>query len=99
MGCLSMPRIDVVDEGIIDANPSAVYEALFDEFEGTTHWWMPHWEAKPRGGVPFRQLGGVIDITVHGGSTPRFAGRSVENVKDKTSMYWLGIPEIGSKPW
>jgi len=36
----------VVDEAIIDANPSAVFKALIDECNGRTHWWMPSLEAQ-----------------------------------------------------
>jgi len=78
-----MPKIDVVDEAIINSQPSVVFKALIGEFEGAKSWWMPHWEAKPRGEVPFSQIGGIIDITVHRIGTPRWAARSTEIVPDK----------------
>ena len=67
-----MARYDVVDEGIIDADCSTVFKAYTDELGGITHWWMPHWESKPRGD----------DIIVQKG-TSRFAARVTEFVKDK----------------
>ena len=33
-----MPKIDAVDEAIIDAPPMAVYKAVVDEYAGITHW-------------------------------------------------------------
>ena len=78
-----MPRIDVVDKTIIDSQPAIVFNALLDEFEGAKNWWMPHWEAKMKGNVPFRQVGGTIDITVHRIGTPRWSSRSVEIVPSK----------------
>jgi uncharacterized protein YndB with AHSA1/START domain len=95
-----MPRIDVTDEGTVDANPSAVFEALLNEFEGAQKWWMPHWEAKLRGNIPFRQQGGIIDITVHRIGTPRFAAKSIEIIKDKLirAEFFEG-DFIGSGEW
>lgn len=95
-----MPKIDVVDEAIINAEPSTVYKPLMDEYEGVTSWWMPHWEAKPRGNVPFSQLGGIVDVTVHRTGTPRFAVKSTEIVKDKfiKTMYFEG-DFLGEGEW
>lgn len=78
-----MPKIDVVDEAIIDSKPSIVFNALLNEYEGAKNWWMPHWEAKPREGLPFRQVGGIVDITVHHGGTTRTAAKSIEIVPEK----------------
>ena len=78
-----MPKIDVTDEGIIDSQPSIVFNALLDEFEGAKNWWVPHWEAKMTGDVPFRQVGGTIMITVHRVGTPTWYARSVEIVPKK----------------
>lgn len=78
-----MPRIDVTDEAIIDAAPSVVFKVLMEELDGAKNWWMPHWEAKPRGSVPFSQVGGVIDIKVRRIGTPRFTAKSMEIAKDK----------------
>jgi uncharacterized protein YndB with AHSA1/START domain len=78
-----VPKIDVTDESIIDAEPSDVFKALLDEFEGAKNWWMPHWEAKPSGKVPFRQIGGVIYITVHRIGKPQWSAKSTEIIQNK----------------
>jgi hypothetical protein len=78
-----MPKIDVTDESIIDAEPSIVFKALLDEFEGAKNWWIPHWEAKPIGDVPFRQVGGIIEITVHRIGKPRWSAKSTEIIQNK----------------
>jgi uncharacterized protein YndB with AHSA1/START domain len=83
MGTIIMAKIDVIDEAIIDAKPEIVFNALLDEFEGAKNWWMPDWEAKIRGHIPFRQVGGIIDITVHRIGTPKWKARSVEIVPNK----------------
>jgi hypothetical protein len=73
-----MPEIDVVDEAIIDAEPAVVAKAIMDEAMGKTHWWLPHWEAKPRGGIPPDQVGGMTDITIRRGVTIRFTAKTLE---------------------
>jgi uncharacterized protein YndB with AHSA1/START domain len=78
-----MPRIDVTDESIIDAEPSVVFKALLDEFEGAKNWWMPHWEAKPRGNIPIEQVGGIIEITVHRIGKPRWSSKITEIIQNK----------------
>jgi len=62
-----MPKIDVVDEAIIDAGCAVVAKAIMDEAMGKTHWWLPHWEAKPRGAIPPDQVGGMTDVTIRRG--------------------------------
>jgi len=95
-----MPKIDVTDEAIIDAEPSVVFKALLDEFEGAKNWWMPHWEAKPVGNVPFRQVGGIIDITVHRLGKPKFSAKSIEIIQDKflKADFFKG-DALGSGEW
>jgi ribosome-associated toxin RatA of RatAB toxin-antitoxin module len=79
-----LPKIDVTDEAVIDAAPSVVFAVLMEELNGAKKWWLPHWEASPRGNVPFNQIGGVIDITVHRIGTPRFTAKSTEVTQDKS---------------
>ena len=73
-----MARIDVVDEGIIDADCSTVFKAYTDELGGFTHLWMPLWESKPRDNITIVQKGTVTDITVHYKGTTKL--RSIDNV-------------------
>jgi len=95
-----MPKIDVTDEAIIDANPSVVFKVLMEELEGAKKWWLPHWEAKPRGSLPFSQSGGIIDITVHRIGTPRFVAKSTEIVKDKSlKAEFIEGDFLGSGEW
>jgi phage-related protein len=37
-----MPKIDRLDEAIIDSPPMLVYKAILNEYAGVTHWWMPY---------------------------------------------------------
>ena len=95
-----MARIDVVDEGVIDADCSKVFKAYTDEFGGVTHLWMPLWESKPRGDDIIVQKGTVADITVHYKGTTKLAARVTEFVKDKllTEEFFEG-DYIGTGEW
>ncbi len=55
-----MPRIDVTDEGFVDAQPMIVYKAILDEFAGVTHWW-PMVVYKLRGNIPIDHEGAISD--------------------------------------
>ncbi len=79
-----MSRIDVVDEAIVDADPSRAFKALIDEANGRTRWWMPVWEAKLRGEKEYGQKGSAIDITVHCTGTPKFSSRVTEVIEGKS---------------
>ena len=59
-----MPKIDVIDEAVIDAPPTVVYKAILDEFSGATHWWMPYNGFKLKGDVPVDREGAVFDLIV-----------------------------------
>jgi uncharacterized protein YndB with AHSA1/START domain len=80
-------RNAVVDEAIIDADPSTVFKALIDECNGRTHWWMPSLEAKPRARNPSGEEGSIIDLTVHRFGTPKLAVR-VANVVEGSALTW-----------
>jgi len=57
-----MPKIDVTDEGIVDAPPKVVYRAILNELAGATHWW-PHTVYKLRGEIPIDHEGAISDAT------------------------------------
>jgi hypothetical protein len=78
-----MTRFDFVDEAIVDADPLRVFKAVIDEANRRTSWWMPHWEAKPRYGKEFGQIGTAIDITIHRVGTPKFSARVTEVIEGK----------------
>jgi uncharacterized protein YndB with AHSA1/START domain len=68
-----MPKIEVVDEALIDAPVTAVYRAVMDEYVGATSWWMPQMELRHRKDTLVGKEGMVVDMTVHGAGTPRFS--------------------------
>jgi uncharacterized protein YndB with AHSA1/START domain len=80
-----MPKIDVVDEAIIDSPPSEVFNAILEEYAGVTRWWMPHFEGKLKGEVPIGCVGAVCEMTGHThGVTARFSVKIVKIEQDKS---------------
>jgi hypothetical protein len=79
-----MPKIDVLDEAIIDSPPMVVYEAILNEYAGVTHWWLPHCELKPRGDMPVDREGAIVDVTIHTSGTPKFSIKMTKIVKAKS---------------
>jgi hypothetical protein len=59
-----MPKIDVIDEAVIESPPLVVYKAILDEFAGVTHWWMPYNGFRLRGDIPVDREGAVFDLIV-----------------------------------
>ena len=94
-----MPKIDAVDETIIDASPLAVYKAVMDEYAGVTHWWMPYFELTPRGNVPLFGEGAIVDLIVHGRGTPKFTAKITKIVKGESiEMDYTG-DFVGTGKW
>ncbi|MFB3888619.1 MAG: hypothetical protein ACE14S_03945 [Candidatus Bathyarchaeia archaeon] len=60
-----MPRIDRLDEVVINAPPMVVYKAVLNEYAGVTHWWMPYLEFKLRGDLPIDREGAIGDMIFH----------------------------------
>ena len=94
----------VVDEAIIDADPSVVFKALIDECNGLTHWWMPSLEAKPRGGKLNGEEGSIIDLTVHRFGTPKLLVKIAKAIEGR-ALTWevfegdsLGVGEWTFEP-
>ena len=79
-----MPRIESLDEAVIDAQPMAVYKAVLNEFGGVTHWWMPIHESKLRGGVPIDHEGAVVDIAIHRTGNAKFSYKITKLVEGKS---------------
>lgn len=95
-----MPRIDAFDESIIDGPPLEVFKALLNEAAGVTHWWLPHWESKPRGEPPFDREGAVFDITVHSGkATAKFSGKITKIVEAKLIQLEFVGDFVGTGEW
>ena len=60
-----MPKINRLDEAIIDSPPMVVYKAILNEYAGVTHWWMPILESKLRGDMPVDREGAIFDVTLN----------------------------------
>ena len=73
-----MARYNVTDEAIIKASPKVVYQAVIDEMDGKTTWWLPHRSLQLREGDSYCQVGALLDSTVHGTFTTRFTTKTVE---------------------
>ncbi|MEU7065542.1 SRPBCC family protein [Streptomyces sp. NPDC053429] len=77
-----MTTYDLIDEAVIDAPATAVWEALLSEFRGAAQWWVPANTFAPVSGSP-DQVGGEVGVTVHtkgvgnGGLKLRFTARTV----------------------
>jgi len=95
-----MPRYDVFDEAVIDADLDTVYATMMLEFSGNRGWWRQRWESRPRGAQPITQPGGSIDITVHDIVDARFAARTVELVeKERLDIEFFAGDFIGTATW
>jgi hypothetical protein len=70
-----MPKIDVLDEAVIDSPPMVVYKAILNEYAGVTHWWMPYLGFKLRGDMPVDREGTIFDVTIF--PTSRIASSKV----------------------
>lgn len=75
-----MAKYDVTDEAIINASPEVVYNAVIDEHDGKTDWWVPRLSAKLREGDSYGKVGTLLDntITVHGNIPIKFITKTVE---------------------
>jgi len=73
-------KYDVTDEAIIDANPSEIYKAFVEEFNGKTNWWQPRLSAKLRQGSSVDEIGAITDLNTGG---LKLAAKTVEVKKDE----------------
>ncbi len=73
-----MAKYDVTDETIINASPDVVYNAVIDECDGKTSWWMPHLSSRLREGDSCGKVGALFDLTVHGKLPIKFTAKTVE---------------------
>ena len=80
-----MAKYDVTDEAIINASPAVVYQAIIDEMDGKTSWWMPHRSSKLREGDSYSNVGSLLDTTVnvHGKLPIKFTTKTVEVKKNE----------------
>jgi hypothetical protein len=94
-----MLEIDAEDEAIIDSDPAAVSKAIIDEAAGRTHWWLPHWQARPRGDIPPGRVGSMFDVTIRSGLTVRFTAKVVEINDAGMRIEYVGGAYRGEGTW
>ncbi len=94
-----MLEIDVVDEAIIDGDPSVVRKALIDEAAGRSHWWLPYWQARPHGETPPDRVGGMFDVIVRKGITVRFTARVEEMTEKHLRLEYVAGAYRGEGTW
>jgi hypothetical protein len=80
-----MPRIDVNDEGVIDASPMVVYKAVLNELSGITHWW-PMIVYKLRGDIPIDHVGAISDAAAHNRGVTLRASFKVTKIVEAESI-------------
>jgi uncharacterized protein YndB with AHSA1/START domain len=96
-----MPKIDVLDEAVIDSPPVAVFKAILDEYVGVTNWWMPIFESKPRGDKPIMREGSVFDIAIRTSKlgTPRFSEEVTKIEEAKLIIVAIAGDFVGTGEW
>lgn len=94
-----MPKIDVTDEGIIDAPLQVAYEAILNEYAGVTHWW-PVTVYKLRGDIPINHEGAISDAAAHGrGVTVRASFKVTKIVEAKSIEMEIAGDVVGTGTW
>jgi len=96
-----MPRIDAIDEIIIDSSPMEVYRAILDEVAGVTHWWMPYMSFKLRGVSPIDRDGAVYDATISPTSrlNAKFSAKMTKIVEGKLIEEEIAGCFVGTASW
>jgi hypothetical protein len=95
-----MPKIDAIDEAIIDAPLKAVYKAVMNEYSGVTKLWTPFLECKPRGDAPMDREGEICDITIRKyGMKPKFSDKFIKTNEGKSIELELTGDLIGNETW
>ena len=80
----NVPKIDVLNETVIDSPPMVVYKAILNEYAGVTYWWMPTVEFKLRGDLPIEREGAIVDIIAHGNATAKVSVKMTKIVEAKS---------------
>ena len=94
-----MPKFDVTDETVIDANPKIVYNAILDELAGVTHWSPPNVGYKLRGDLPIRE-GSIVDANIRDkGLTVKFSITVKKLVEYKSIDEELAGDFVGTGNW
>jgi uncharacterized protein YndB with AHSA1/START domain len=96
-----MPKIDAIDEVIIDSSPMEVYKALLNEVSGVTDWWMPYMKFKLRGDTPIDHEGAVYEATISPTSrmNVKFSAKMTKIVEGKLIEEAVSGCFIGTASW
>jgi hypothetical protein len=96
-----MPKIDSINDAVIDAPPMVVYKALLNEVAGVTHWWMPYMEFKLRGDIPIDHEGAIYDATISPTSrmNAKFSAKLTKIVEGKLIEEEVAGCFIGTASW
>jgi hypothetical protein len=91
-----MPKIDVLDEAVIDSPLMVVYKAILNEYAGVTHWWMPYLEFKLRGDLPIDREGAIFDMIGHGRGMRPLPAKMTKIVEAKSIEYEIAGDFVGT---
>jgi uncharacterized protein YndB with AHSA1/START domain len=96
-----MPRIDVVDVGIFNKPPSAVFKAYINEVSGLTNWYMPTLQAKPQNNAFIDHVGAVFDVKINplSRASARFTCEVTEFVEPKLIKMDITGDFVGKGTW
>jgi uncharacterized protein YndB with AHSA1/START domain len=96
-----MPKIDAIDEVIIDSPPMEVYKALLNEISGVTDWWMPYMKFKLRGDTPIDHEGAVYEATISPTSrmNVKFSAKMTKIVEGRLIEEEVSGCFIGTASW
>jgi hypothetical protein len=96
-----MPKIDAIDEVIIDSSPMQVYKALLNEVSGITDWWMPYMKFKLRGDTPIDHEGAVYEATINPTSrmNAKFSAKITKSVEGKLIEEEVSGSFVGTASW
>jgi uncharacterized protein YndB with AHSA1/START domain len=95
-----MPKIDVTDEGVIDAPPMAVYKAILNEYAGVTHWWLPFLEFKLKGDLPIDREGAIFEMKGNSKGMRPISAKMTKIVETKSIEYDMFAGDlVGTGTW
>jgi hypothetical protein len=96
-----MPKIDAIDEVIIDSPSMEVYRTILDEVAGVTHWWMPLMAFKLKGDIPIDHKGAVYEATIYPMSrlNAKYSAKMTKIVEGKLIEEEIAGCFVGTASW
>src|ERR1700741_4097919 len=76
-------KYDVIDEAIIKASPSAVYNAIVDVYDGKQNWWLPYVSSVILQGNSSAATDSLSKVTIHGILKIAFITQTIETQANK----------------